>query len=391
MIYTYDSTMTGAPVLSGTAGALRTVLKACLVDGFSAGAVASLTVADGVATAAFSGAHPYKVGAVAQIAGATPAGLNGLQRILSVSGNAVTYAVPGIADGLATGTITHKVAAAGWQELFAGQLANVIALKPSVVEATGCVLRVDDTGTTTARVLGYESMSDISSGVGPFPTAAQSATGLHWPKSSAASAAARAWRCIASDRSLLVWFAPSAGATHGCLFGFGDLSSYRSGDAYGCAIFGGSGADVASAGAPVGGDLGFGHASAPGSPDAYLARASTALGGAIAAKKVAAHNVTAGYSGTAAYNPNGYTYPSPVDFGLRLAPAEVAAANAIRGRLAGVHHTAQVLGDAFSTGDVIQGEAAFAGRALMALRVGAPSVALAAAGTVFVDTTGPWE
>ena len=52
MVYTFDSTMTGAPVLSGTAGALRAVLKACMVDGFGAGAVATLTVAAGIATGA---------------------------------------------------------------------------------------------------------------------------------------------------------------------------------------------------------------------------------------------------------------------------------------------------------------------------------------------------
>ena len=41
----FDSAMADAPVLSGTADALHAVLKACLVDGFGAGAVATLTVA----------------------------------------------------------------------------------------------------------------------------------------------------------------------------------------------------------------------------------------------------------------------------------------------------------------------------------------------------------
>ena len=114
MVYTFDSSMTGAPVLSGTAGALRAVLKACMVDGFGAGAVATLTVAAGIATAAFAGAHPYRVGTIAQFGGATPAGLNGQKRILSTTASAITFDATGIADGAATGTITHKVAAAGW-------------------------------------------------------------------------------------------------------------------------------------------------------------------------------------------------------------------------------------------------------------------------------------
>ena len=155
MVYTFDSSMTGAPVLSGTAGALRAVLKACMVDGFGAGAVPTLTVAAGIATASFAGAHPYRIGTIAQFGGATPAGLNGQKRILSTTASAVTFDATGIADGAATGTITHKVAAAGWQELFAGSVTNVLCLKPTVVEATGCVLRIDDTGTTNARVRAY--------------------------------------------------------------------------------------------------------------------------------------------------------------------------------------------------------------------------------------------
>ena len=47
MIFTFDSSQVGAPVLSGSAGALRAVIKACLVDGFGAGPVASITVAAG--------------------------------------------------------------------------------------------------------------------------------------------------------------------------------------------------------------------------------------------------------------------------------------------------------------------------------------------------------
>ena len=155
MIFTFDSSQVGAPVLSGSAGALRAVIKACLVDGFGAGPVATLTVSGGIATATYAGAHPFKVGYVAQFAGATPAGLNGNKVILSVTGTSVTFAAPGVPDGAATGTITSKAAPAGWQELFAGALANVIALKPSVAEATGCVLRVDDTGTINARVRAY--------------------------------------------------------------------------------------------------------------------------------------------------------------------------------------------------------------------------------------------
>ena len=96
MIYTFDSSQVGAPVLSGSAGALRAVIKACLVDGFGAGPVASITVAAGVATVAFSGSHPYRVGSVIQIAGATPSALNGNKRTSTVVGSSITFPAPGI-------------------------------------------------------------------------------------------------------------------------------------------------------------------------------------------------------------------------------------------------------------------------------------------------------
>ncbi|WP_416406441.1 hypothetical protein RCH27_20730 [Paracidovorax citrulli] len=387
----FDSGQTGAPVLSGTAGALRAVLKACLVDGFGAGATASVTVAAGVATAIYSSGHPFRVGSVALFAGATGAGINGERRILTIASDRVTFAAPDAADGAAAGSITSRMAPAGWQELFAGQLTNVTALKPAVPEATGCVLRLDDTGTTTARVVGYEAMSDISTGWGPFPTNAQISGGLYWAKSNVASTAPRAWRCVTGDRWFLIWVAPVDGAPHGCAFAWGDVLSYRSGDTYACAILGSASDVVVNTGAPIGGCLGYGHAAREANNGLYLARAATALGGSIRCKKVAAHNLEQGYSGTSTYNPNGYAYPSPVDFGLRIAPVEVAAGPALRGRLAGVYHCAQVLGDAFLTGDTIPGEGAFTGRTLLALRCGAPGADLSLAGTVFVDVTGPWE
>ena len=230
MIFTFDSSQVGAPVLSGSAGALRAVLKACLVDGFGAGPVATLTVSGGIATATYAGAHPFKVGYVALFAGATPAGLNGNKVILSAPGTSVSFAAPGVPDGAATGTITSKAAPAGWQELFAGALANVIALKPSVVEATGCVLRVDDTGTINARVRAYEAMSDISTGVGMTPLESQAAGGLWWPKSATANATARAWILVADARGFYLAVAPAGGDRYTLLFA-GDIASLKSGDA----------------------------------------------------------------------------------------------------------------------------------------------------------------
>ena len=384
MIFTFDSSQVGAPVLSGSAGALRAVIKACLVDGFGAGPVATLTVSGGIATATYAGAHPFKVGYVALFAGATPAGLNGKKVILSATGTSVTFAAPGVPDGAATGTITSKAAPAGWQELFAGALANVIALKPSVVEATGCVLRVDDTGTINARVRAYEAMSDISTGVGMTPLESQVAGGLWWPKSATANATARAWILVADARGFYLAVAPAGGDRYTLLFA-GDIASLKSGDAYGYLLTGNQ-ADQTNASSAPDGCVGYSHRSAR--TGAYLVRGYTAIGQSTAAQRLGAHHngSTADvYAGTAGYSLG--AYPNGANNGLLTGALELHAAG-LCGTLPGLLHPVQDCGTSFATGATVDGTDDLAGRRLLAIRTGPP--AGGTVGTVFIDTTGNW-
>lgn len=385
MIYTFESSMTGAPVLSGTAGALRAVPKSCLVDGFGAGAVATLTVAAGIATAAFAGAHPYRVGTIAQFGGATPAGLNGQKRILSTTASAITFDATGISDGAATGTITHKVAAAGWQELFAGSVTNVLCLKPAVVEATGCVLRIDDTGTTNARVRAYEAMTDASTGTGPTPLESQLAGGLFWPKSSTANATARPWIVIADGRGVYIAVDPTGTGRYTLTYS-GDIASLKSGDAYGYLLTGNQ-SDQAAASTVPDGCCGYSGRSARGG--AYLVRAHTAIGQSIAAQRLGAHHngATADvYAGSPGYSIG--AYPNGPNNGLMTGALELHALG-IRGTLPGLLHPVQDCGNAFATGTIVDGTDDLAGRRLMAIRTAPPAGAVAP-GTVFIDVTGPW-
>lgn len=389
MIYTYDNTMPNALQLTGVAGALNNILKTYLVTGAGAGSVSTLTVAAGVATANYASGHPFKAGGTAQFAGATPAALNGLKKVLTATTNSITFAAAGLPDGAATGSITSKLAAAGWTELYPGT-ANVLALKPSVPEATGCVIRVDDSNANAARVNGFLSLTtDINSGQGPFPTQAQFNGGVYWPKSNQADSSARSWTLIADERSFLLHVCPHGGnQAHGVLLGFGDIVSVKSGDAYACYLSGGD-AGVQVATQAILGCLGYGSGTAAANL-AYLARTSLGVGGSIVAKKVAAHNTGAAYSGAAGYNGNGLRYPNGADNSLRISPVELlTTADGIRGNFPGVYHCPQILDDAFSTGDTLPGEGGYAGRSFRALRVGPP--AAASAGIVFVDVSGPWR
>lgn len=222
-LYRYSDA--NAPVLSGTAGALISLLDACLVDGYDNKTINTLTVTGTTATAVISAGHSYEVGAVIRIAGATPAALNGDWRLASVTGTDAVFSVEGlgIAEGAATGTITALRAPAGWAKIYSGT--NRAAYRSlNHADHNGQVLYIDDTSGKTARARGYESMSDIDTGVGPWPTDALKSGGCWWGKSDAASAAARNWALVADSRRF--GFAPCVHSSYpnsGTSYMFGRL------------------------------------------------------------------------------------------------------------------------------------------------------------------------
>ena len=148
----FRSTMPGAPALRGQVGSLIALLDACLVNGWGSQTASSVIISGGVATATFPSDHAAAVESVVLVAGATPAGLNGEQKVTAVAPNVIRWATAE-ADGTATGTITVKMAAAGWTKVYTGT--NLAVYKSASPQAHGQFLRVNDTGTTAARVVGY--------------------------------------------------------------------------------------------------------------------------------------------------------------------------------------------------------------------------------------------
>jgi hypothetical protein len=384
----FHSNMVAAPVLSGTAGAVLGILDACLADGFDTKSVTSGAIAGGIATINWSGSFSGEAEAVVLVAGLTPSGLNGERRVLTKSGTSLTFAT-GLADGSITvGSGTVKMAPLGWAKTYTGT--NKRAYKPSDVAATGCLLRIDDAGTTTCRAVGYETMSDVDTGTGPFPTAAQLSGGTYWPKSSAADATSRPWMVVGDSRGFYFWCAPSTSQSNlnGVAQGFGDLASFKASDAYACVMCGSASSGISTAASPVASDLLYAQPATYASAVGWVARSYTATGTSKDGRQSSSYAVVNGYSGQVL---NTFPYPNAADNGLMVSEVLFMEQSPVvlRGLLPGIYHSPQLITvGTFATFDKITGAGPLAGKTLLTARVGSPNNVNQGFG--FFDITGPW-
>ena len=379
----FDSTMSGAPALSGTVGALISVLDACLTNGFGTVTLNSLVVSSNVATGTVSAGHGFSmigsaVGSVITIAGATPSGLNGTWRIASVADSThFTFVTSGISDQTATGTITAVRAPLGFSKAYSGT--NKAVYRANDVMSSRLYLRVADDGTgaaTYARARGYESMSDVDTGTGPFPTDTQVSGGLYWGKSSAASSTARAWRLFGDSQGFYLSVNHDGSGTW-IGVAWIDIQSERAGDAYRTLIIGGVNSTVANMENIHLINSATGH---------YCARKYDQTGTAIAVFKLS-HLFA--ISGIGLY---GIPYPAPMGNQFYCAPVDVwegtgySAATALRGPLPGIYsplHPGSQLTDGSFQVDII----GLDGRTLIVQILKYNAVSYVAA----IDLTGPWR
>lgn len=234
-------------------------------------------------------------------------------------------------------------AAAGWAREFTGTNKSVLRA------ATGnrLRLRIDDTGSQEARVVGYETMSDVDTGTNPFPTAAQQSGGLYVRKSDTADATVRSWYIVATGTMFHMFIdsgAPSIDpatvwtAARASGMSFGEFTSYKSGDTYNTIIIAATttGTSVCRLGSMV---TSTSFAATPGH---FIARNAAATVGAVTALKVPAmfshhgDGSTVGSGGTT----TSYAYPDNVSGGLLISPLAIEEANgtapALRGILPGM-------------------------------------------------------
>lgn len=379
----FDSSMPGAPALSGTAGTLISVLEACLVTGFGLKSVSSVTVAGGVATFTVPTGHSAIRDAVIEIAGVTsPATLNGQHKVVSITTQAVSVSVPDLSDQTVTGTVTLKLAGAGWEKPFGGP--NKAVYRSLNSGATRLLFRFDDAGAQTAYMRGYESMTDIDTGAGLFPTSTMDASGAPIDKSSVANSTARKWWIIANDRVVYIGIDHTAQAfASACVHAFGDAVSRISNDPYRAFVAGGGGYPTSAYRLH---SRPFYYGDYAGTPRCF-ARGYTGIGAAVTwcPESYGRPMSGGGFSGD---GPR--TFPNQADNALILSETWMieSVSGCSRAFLPGAYSVPQTVGQNIPDGTIFDVVAQLPGRRVQARVLAGPSES--AWGLACFDVTGPW-
>lgn len=387
-IKVYRSTDAGAPSLTGQAGALVTVLDAVLVNGYNTVSVTSINRSGSTATVVCAAAHGLTTGDSARIAGAAQSDYNVSAVVTVIDTVTFTYAVANSPTTPATGTITVKRAPAGFSKPYSGTGKGVY--RSDDLTGNRLYLRCDDSGGTTAgeaRMYVYETMSSVDVGTNVTPTAAQSANGYFWRKSSTTDSTARAWM-IVTDGKTVYYFCEynlaAASAMSAPTFSgvFGDIVSYKAGDTYGTIITGCT-TTASTTSPPHGLFRGVTTVTSTTSFASSIAivRDYTAVAGA---RYVGLMGTSFGSTlGGTVY----VTYPSLIDSGYYLSPIILTqgSPSLVRGRLPGAYEGWH--GRTFGHGDLITDVDGLTGRTLMHV-YGNDS---AASGCILLDITGPWD
>lgn len=261
---------------------------------------------------------------------------------------------------------------AGWTKPYTGT--NKAAFQQGA--GSGFLLRIQDDGpgaatTQEARVRGYESMSDVDTGSGPFPTVAQQANGLFVRKSAAANGTARDWIVLADARTAYIAIkseVASAASGNWYAWMFGDFFSLVPGDAYNCMIIARTTENSSSVSS--GGRLGNLSAAVAPNQGHYAARGYAGTGGSIAVGKQ-------GDAAKANGNTDNYgviTFPNPADGGLYLSPIWIIEnSNTVRGRMRGYWHQCHAQGSFAdctnsNVGDTASGAGDLSGKSFLFIR-----------------------
>lgn len=243
------------------------------------------------------------------------------------------------------------------------------------------LLWVNDSNTQMARVVGYQTMSDILTGTGPYPTDAQFSGGLYVRKSITANSTARPWLCFATSTTfyLFVFGGSSSYGQYGggdAHLGFGTIESVTPADANAGFIIAATDTSttsttISSYRSPIpvySGAAIAGH---------YMAGSYSQAAGAIACYKRANSIYGQAYSGASAA-----PFPDPATGGLHLSTITMMEGTYVtRGRLPGLWGIGHYY-TSFAHLDTFSGNSTLSGRDFM--------IVLTSGYALAVETNGGW-
>lgn len=284
-------------------------------------------------------------------------------------------------------------AAAGWTKPFTGT--NKAVFRPGA--GNQHYLRVQDDGpgagvAREARITGYETMSDVDTGTGPFPTAALGVGGIAMVavrKSTTADATARPWIIAADNRTVYVFVQTGDAANQYLAWMFGDIYSFLAGDLYKTMIIG---RIAENSGSNVNERFGDAyHLISASMGGHFIARGHTAIGGAVSIGKTgdnskSGNNAPCAFSGV-------IPFTNPSDGGLFIAQLWVfdpvtTPANGIRGRMRGLWQFLHPIGSVVD-GDTFSGVGELAGKTFLCIKQGAGSGGVS--GVYIIETSNTLE
>lgn len=275
---------------------------------------------------------------------------------------------------------------AGWTREFVNVDQTIAAFKQGL-GSNGMYLRMDDTqviaatGNRAARVVGYETMSDLNTGLpGPFPSNAQVSGGLVWPTISNDTNSfngrntARPWIMVADERFFWLNSGTSPTGTnvrnYRELFFFGDSNSFNPADAFNTYISGWptiSGSNSTSNAHPASSGV---SSMASASSGFYVARSNDQVAGPTAA----GHHVDYVKSGSQTWGTvsgGGMGYPNAADGAIHMSPVWVTepTGGVLRGVLPGMW---PILGitNTLNNGDTFDGQGQMAGKRFIVISMG---------------------
>jgi len=253
-------------------------------------------------------------------------------------------------------------------------------------------LDVDDSGPDAtalgrnARIRGYETMTAVGTGTGPFPTVAQAATPVV-VKSSTADAVARPWLLIGDDKTFYFFCSvaltnPPVLSTHSwnTVSHFGEFQSLLTGDNYRTIL----GFPSTTTAATTDSTTAVSHSTsiAAATPTRALSpRSYIGTGSAIWAGLIANVAIASGVNTMQGVLP----FPNAVDGGVYLNAclvgengngASSALTSSFRGRTRGLFQLAHIA-SAMNDQDTFSGTSDFAGRTFAVLKLGSAAIGIA--------------